>query len=147
MPRFSRLEGDLHTDVLIVGGGLAGLLCAWNLKRAGVDCVLIEQNRIMGGVSGRTTAKLTAQHGLIYGNLLKKSGEESAGLYWQANRDAVAALSELARNADCDFQAQNHYLYATDSTEKLEAEMRDCAKNLQFERAAELRDQILELKR
>ena len=123
MPRFSRLEGDLHTDVLIVGGGLAGLLCAWNLKRAGVDCVLIEQNRIMGGVSGRTTAKLTAQHGLIYGNLLKKSGEESAGLYWQANRDAVAALSELARNADCDFQAQNHYLYATDSTEKLEAEM------------------------
>lgn len=123
MPRFPRLEGDLHTDVLIVGGGLAGLLCAWNLKRAGVDCVLIEQNRIMSGVSGRTTAKLTAQHGLIYGNLMKKLGAERAWLYWQANRDAVAALAELARNADCDFRTQNHYLYATDSTEELEAEM------------------------
>ena len=119
MPCFSRLEEDLHTDVLIIGGGLAGLLCAWNLNRAGVDCALIEQNRIMGGVSGRTTAKLTAQHGLIYGKLLEKYGPEKAGLYWQANRDAVAALAKLARDADCDFQTQNHYLYATDSTEKL----------------------------
>jgi len=123
MPCFSRLEEDLHTDVLIIGGGLAGLLCAWNLNRAGVDCALIEQNRIMGGVSGRTTAKLTAQHGLIYGKLLEKYGPEKAGLYWQANRDAVAALAKLARDADCDFQTQNHYLYATDSTEKLESEM------------------------
>jgi len=123
LPCFSRLEADLHTDVLIIGGGLAGLLCAWNLTRAGVDCVLIEQNRIMGGVSGRTTAKLTAQHGLIYGKLLKNLGSEKARLYWEANRDAVAALGKLAGDADCDFQSQNHYLYATDSTEKLENEM------------------------
>ena len=123
MPRFSRLEGELHTDVLIIGGGLAGLLCAWNLDRAGVDCILIEQDRIMGGASGRTTAKLTAQHGLIYGKLLKNMGPENAGLYWRANRDAVAALGKLAREADCDFQTRNHYLYATDSTEKLEIEM------------------------
>ena len=54
MPRFPQLEEDLCTDVLIVGGGLAGLLCAWNLTKAGIDCTLIEQNQIMQGVSGRT---------------------------------------------------------------------------------------------
>ena len=27
LPRFAPLEGDLRTDVLVVGGGLAGLLC------------------------------------------------------------------------------------------------------------------------
>ena len=65
MPRFPSLQEDLRTDVLVIGGGLAGLLCAGNLTRAGIDCVLIEQDRLMGGVSGRTTAKITSQHGLI----------------------------------------------------------------------------------
>ena len=128
LPDFPRLEGDLHTDVLIVGGGLAGLLCAWNLRRAGVDCALIEQNQIMSGVSGRTTAKLTAQHGLIYGKLLKEYGAETAKLYWQVNRDAVTALGELARCADCDFQTQNSYLYATQHSNELEAEMEACVR-------------------
>ena len=128
MPRFSQLDRDLHTDVLIIGGGLVGLLCAWNLNRAGIDCVLIEQNRLMQGVSGRTTAKLTSQHGLIYGKLLKKLGVEQARLYWQANQNALAELSALAETAACDYKLENNYIYATDGTQKLEAEMAACEK-------------------
>lgn len=123
LPQFSQLETDLHTDVLIIGGGLAGLLCAWNLTRMGLDCVLIECNRIMSGVSGRTTAKLTSQHGLIYGKLLKKYGVERTRLYWQANQEALTKLSTLAESADCDFTRTNNYIYATDGIQKLEAEM------------------------
>ena len=120
MPQFPQLEGDLHTDVLIIGGGVAGLLCAWNMTRAGIDCTLIEQNRIMHGVSGRTTAKITSQNGLIYGKLLKELGPERARMYWQANEDALAVYRELAKG---NFSSQNNYIYATDGTEKLEAEM------------------------
>ena len=123
LPQFPQLGGDLHTDVLIIGGGLAGLLCARNLINLGLDCALIEQNRIMRGVSGRTTAKLTSQHGLIYGKLLKKYGAERAWLYWQANQDALSALSALAKSADCDYQPENNYLYAKNNPSKLEAEM------------------------
>ena len=123
MPRFPQLETDLRTDVLIIGGGLAGLLCAWSLSRAGIDCTLIEESRLMQGVSGRTTAKLTSQHGLIYGKLLKQFGLEQAKLYWQANQDALTELRALAQNADCDFSPQNSYIYATTDTGKLEAEM------------------------
>lgn len=126
MPSFPQLEGNLQTDVLIIGGGLTGLLCAWKLTRAGMDCVLIEQNRIMSSVSGRTTAKLTAQHGIIYDKLIQKYGLEKARQYWQVNRDAVQELGELARSFDCDFLEQNSYLYATGSTKKLEAEMTAC---------------------
>ena len=126
MPQFPQLEEDLHTDVLVIGGGLAGLLCAWNLTRAGVECTLIEQNRLMHGVSGRTTAKVTSQHGLIYGKLLTKFGEERARLYWRAHEDALAAFRLLAEEARCDFETKNNYIYATDSTQMLEAEMAAC---------------------
>lgn len=128
MPRFPQLDRDLHTDVLIIGGGLAGLLCAWNLTRAGVACVLVEQDRLMQGVSGRTTAKLTSQHGLIYGKLLKKFGVEQARLYWQANQDALTELSTLAEPADCDYKLENNYIYATDGAQKLKEEMTACEK-------------------
>lgn len=128
MPDFPQLEGDLHTDVLIVGGGMAGLLCAWKLTCAGVACALIEENRMMHGVSGRTTAKITAQHGLIYGRLLKEYGAQWARLYWQANEDALAAFRELAGEGQFDFAPQNSYLYALHDSPELEGEMEACTR-------------------
>lgn len=126
MPHFPQLDQDVHTDVLVIGGGLAGLLCAWQLTCRGVDCVLIEEKRLMEGVSGRTAAKLTSQHGLIYGKLLKKFGPEKARLYWQANEEAQAEFSVLSQKADFDFAPENNYIYATNDTKKLEAELAAC---------------------
>ena len=126
LPEFAGLEGTLRTDVLVIGGGLTGLLCAWKLARAGVDCVLLEENRLMHGVSGRTTAKVTAQHGLIYGKLLQKFGPEKAGLYYQANAEAVSAFRELAQEADFDFEPKNNYIYQRCGTEALERELTAC---------------------
>lgn len=123
MPEFPQLDQDLHTDVLIIGGGMAGLLCAWNLTNAGIDCTLIEEHRLMSGVSGRTTAKLTSQHGLIYHKLLKRFGPERARMYWIANEDALAAYRKLAESANFDFCPQNSYVYATTEGKKLELEM------------------------
>ena len=126
MPHFPQLDQDMHTDVLVIGGGLAGLLCAWQLTCKGVDCVLIEEKRLMEGVSGRTTAKLTSQHGLIYGKLLKKFGPEKARLYWQANEEALREFATFSQKADFDFKPENNYIYATNDTQKLEAELAAC---------------------
>ncbi len=124
MPRFAALDGNLRTDVLIIGGGLAGLLCAYYLQKAGVDCALIEENRLMGGVSGRTTAKLTSQHGVIYKKLLDRFGPEKARLYYKANEDALGAFRSLAKEGAFDFEMQSSFLYATDELQTLEEEMR-----------------------
>ena len=72
MPQFEPLQKNVDTDVLVVGGGMAGILCAWQLKQAGVDCVLVEQDRLCGGITKNTTAKITLQHGLIYHKLNDK---------------------------------------------------------------------------
>ncbi len=122
-PRFNQLEGDLRTDVLIVGGGLAGLLCAHKLARAGVDCALVEASRICGGTTKGMTGKLTAQHGLIYHKLLRRFGAERARLYLTANLEALDEYRALCREMDCGFAEEDNYVYSLDSREKLEREL------------------------
>ena len=128
LPSFGPLEGDLKTDVLIVGGGLAGLLCAYSLRRAGADCALVEADRLCGGVTGRTTAKLTFQHGLIYHKLLQTFGPERARLYLEANRGALNRLRELCRDIDCDFQERDSYVYALRDRRALDRELEALAR-------------------
>lgn len=123
LPEFPALPGDLKTDVLIIGGGLTGVLCAWKLERAGVDYALVEADRICHGVSRNTTAKLTAQHGLVYHKLLKRFGEEIARGYWEVNSRALEEYRELARWADCDLESRDNYIYALDNTAELEQEL------------------------
>lgn len=120
LPRFPKLEQERKTDVLILGGGMAGLLCARLLTDSGLDCTLIEADRICGGITGNTTAKITAQHGLIYGRLCREFGPERTKLYWQANDLAVRVLSEMAEG--CDLERKPHYVYATRSLSGVEDE-------------------------
>lgn len=58
LPCFKALEGNAKTDVLIIGGGIAGVLCAYFLQERGVDYLLVEADHICSGITGNTTAKL-----------------------------------------------------------------------------------------
>ena len=124
LPRFEPLDTDLTADVLVIGGGMAGILCAHVLKRAGADCVLVEAGRLCGGVTGDTTAKVTAQHGLIYHRLLEQVGEEGARLYLQANQQAVEEYRQLCRSIECEFEEQDSVVYSRYDRETVEKEVR-----------------------
>ena len=110
---------------------MAGLLCAYLLHQAGVQTVLVEAGRICSGVTGRTTAKITAQHGLIYHKLLQKLGPERARLYLEANEDAVARYYRLCKEIPCHFESQSNFLYSIDNRQVLEQEVHEIQK-LQF---------------
>ena len=128
LPQYAPLEQDLEADILIVGGGMAGLLCADRLRREGADCVLIEADRILRGVTGNTTAKITSQHGFCYERLLREFGTEKARGYWQANELAIREYAHLAQTIDCDFQRVDNLIYATDSAEKARKEFKALCK-------------------
>ena len=124
LPHFSKLEDDIKTDVLIIGGGIAGILTAYFLHRAGVDYVLVEKEELCGETTGNTTAKLTLQHGLIYSRLLKQYGEEKTRLYYEANKNALEQYAKLCAEIECDYEIKNNYVYSKNNRRSLEEECR-----------------------
>ena len=123
LPQFPQLWGEVSTDVLVIGGGMAGLLCAYQLQNAGVDCVVAERKQIASGVTGNTTAKLTSQHGLIYSKLSKQFGLEAARLYLEANEKALCEYRTLSSKIPCDFEIQSHTVYSRQDIGALEEEL------------------------
>lgn len=123
LPEFSHLEENLSTEVLIVGGGIAGILCAYMLAQAGVDYVLVEAKTICSGMTENTTAKLTIQHGLLYHKLIQKFGLEKARMYLEANQDALQEYERLCQDMDCDFEKKDSFVYSMNKPELLNQEI------------------------
>lgn len=113
------LEGERRTDILIIGGGIAGMLCAYFLDKAGADYLLVEAGTVGGGVTGKTTAKITAQHGLLVQKLLKNWGKERAKLYWEANCRAVEQYRALCGEIGCEFEEQRACVFSRSDRDAL----------------------------
>ena len=124
LPQFEPLRSDLNTDILIIGGGMAGLLCAYKLAQTGVDYTLVEAGRICGGITKNTTAKITSQHGLIYDKLIREFGVERARLYLEANQKALEEYRTLCKSIDCEFQDKDAFVYSLDGRKKLDRELK-----------------------
>ena len=122
-PHFDALDGNKKTDVLIIGGGIAGILSAYKLKNAGVDCMLVEADEICGGITKNTTAKITLGHGLIYDKMIKRFGEDGARLYAEAQAGAIREYARLCGDIDCDFEKRDNYVYSLDDAKKIEKEV------------------------
>lgn len=109
------LEGDLETEAAVIGGGMAGVLIAYELQKRGVKTVILEADHLGGGQTKNTTAKVTSQHDVKYQKLIEDFGEEKAGQYARANQRAIAAYRELIeeKHIDCEWGECPAYLYST----------------------------------
>ena len=126
--RYPSYEDSDQADVAIIGGGIVGLTAAYLLANAGLAVTVLEARRIGRGVTGRSTAKITCQHTLIYAHLARTLGIDKARLYAQANLAAVAAIIRLAETLriECDLERKSAYVYAVrdDRRAALEREAR-----------------------
>lgn len=120
---FRRLEQDAKTEVLIIGGGMAGILCAYLLHQAGVPYILLEAETIGSGITKNTTAKITSQHGLIYDKLIREFGLDRARQYLSANEAALQKYRELCCDMDCGFEEKTAYVYSLNDRRKIEREV------------------------
>ncbi|GIH76805.1 FAD-dependent oxidoreductase [Planobispora longispora] len=111
---YPALTHDIEVDVAVVGAGIAGLSAAWELTKAGRSVAVLEAGRVAAGVTGHTTAKLSAQHTLIYAKLRKSAGKEAAHLYARSQQEAVEHLARTAAELgiDCDLERVPAFTYA-----------------------------------
>ncbi|AFH63737.1 FAD-dependent oxidoreductase [Paenibacillus caseinilyticus] len=126
VPQYPKLTQDLHADVVIAGAGITGMLTAYLLLQKGVKVTVIEAGQVLSGTTKHTTAKITAQHDLIYDELISHFGKDKARLYYEANREGLELIVRTAEELgiDCGLTREDAYVYTTsdDYIGKLQAE-------------------------
>lgn len=116
IPKRLPLDSDIEADVAVIGGGMAGILTAYQLECAGVRTVVLEAGRIGGGQTRNTTAKITSQHGMFCHDFIEKKGRDAAGQYVRANQAAVEEYKRIVEEEriDCDLEEKDSYVYSQD---------------------------------
>src|SRR5687768_4955047 len=109
---FEPLKQDIETDILVIGGGIAGLTTAYCLIASGRDVILLEDGAIGSGESGRTTAHLTNALDDRYYNLQKLFGKGKAKLAADSHTAAIDWIEQVieTENIDCEFKRLDGYL-------------------------------------
>ncbi|MFY0148077.1 FAD-dependent oxidoreductase [Bacillus cytotoxicus] len=119
LPTFPALSENIKTEVVIIGAGITGITTAYLLAKEGMKVVLLDSDRILNGTTGHTTAKITAQHDLIYDELINHFGIDKARLYYEANHQALQFIKETVKthHIECGFTEEDAYLYTTGKDE------------------------------
>lgn len=116
---YPRLDHGLETDILIIGGGITGVTCAYCLAQKGAKPVLIESGTLCDGTTGNTTGKITIQHDLRYGQITDKYGMNFARLYAESQNSALNFVKEQVKkeNIDCQLAEETAYVFASSESD------------------------------
>lgn len=120
---FPKLHSHIKTDVLVIGGGMAGLLCGYQLQKNGIRCIIAESGKVAGGITQNTTAKVTSQHGLCYHKMKSRFGTGITGLYLEANEQALTQLRTMGKQIDCHWKDLDNFIYSTENPQILDEEL------------------------
>ncbi len=112
---FEPLTSNMEADIVVIGAGLCGLLTAYMLKDTGQKIVIIDAGKIASGTSANNTAKITAQHGIMYKELFDKD-ESAARLYKKVCTDAIENYKKIIteNNILCDYRECDALVYSID---------------------------------
>lgn len=128
LPEPAALAANLLSDVCIVGAGIAGMTTAYLLAREGRSVIVLDDGRIGGGMTERTTAHLSNAIDDRYFEIERLHGEEGARLAAQSHTAAIDRIEAIVANEgiDCDFERLDGYLFLPpgESEVVLERELR-----------------------
>jgi gamma-glutamylputrescine oxidase len=119
--RCAALEGAVQADVVVVGGGFAGLSAALEMAQRGLSVVLLEADRIGSGASGRNGGQAIVGYASGQEPFESQLGAADAQRAWDMSVEAVDLIETriAAHGIDCDWQ--RGYTYVADSAKKARA--------------------------
>ena len=120
---YSSLDSDIKCDVLVIGGGIAGILIAYKLTNAGKNVVVVEMGKIGEKKTVKTTASITLLQDVFYNELISNIGFDKTKTYYKACQDAILEYKKLSNYLDFDYEDVSSYKYFKDDNENLNEEI------------------------
>lgn len=112
--RLSPINNDIKTPILIVGGGIAGLMCAYQMMKKNITFILVDAGKLASGVSAYTTAQVSVAHDALYNEIQKKHDKEHAITYLKLQLEGLDLVKKIIKeeNIECDYKEESTVLYA-----------------------------------
>lgn len=110
----NRLTGNIKTNVVIVGGGMAGLSAAQSFYNKGCSVVLLEKSYCGAGASGKSSGFITPDSELNLSHFTRLFGLDKAKKVWKFGEGGVHFIEENIKkfNLACDYQKQDTLVVA-----------------------------------
>jgi glycine/D-amino acid oxidase-like deaminating enzyme/nitrite reductase/ring-hydroxylating ferredoxin subunit len=118
-PTLSSLTDTQDVEVAVVGAGIVGLTTALLLAQQQRSVLVVEGAELASGVSGFTTAKVTAGHRLAYSRLESDHDSDAARGYAEAQQAGLALVRVLVEKHGiaCDLEVLPNYVVAQEEDE------------------------------
>lgn len=111
---YASLDTDIHTDVVVIGGGISGALTAWYLNLAGIPNVVVDKRHVGMGSTAASTALLQYEIDTPLRELIKKVGKKDAVKSYLLCRKAIYDLEEICMQiGESDFECKPSFQYAS----------------------------------
>ncbi|MCQ6558841.1 NAD(P)/FAD-dependent oxidoreductase [Paenibacillus mendelii] len=109
------LESDLTIQVAIIGGGLSGALCGYELAKQGIPSIILERGEIAGGSTAANTGLLQFSNDIMLSELIDQIGESAAVLFYRACELAIRQLRDMSAELgkDVEFAARSSLYFAS----------------------------------
>jgi gamma-glutamylputrescine oxidase len=113
---FRRCSGTIKTDIVIVGGGMAGLSAAQAFRQRGLSVVLLEQYACGSGASGKSSGFITANSEIDLAHLKRRYGIAQAHKIWEFVSSGVQLIQDNIKQYSlaCDYKVQESLILAND---------------------------------
>src|SRR3989344_9510719 len=104
-----KLNGNEKAEVVIVGGGMAGLSAAQRIIKEGCSVTLIEKDFCGSGASGKTSGFITPESEIELSVLVSNYGSEKAKRIWEFVLSGVEIIRKniIENKIECDYQIQD----------------------------------------
>ena len=108
------LKDNIECDILIIGGGIAGLSCAYYLRDSNKKIVLIDKDKIGYGATSKNTGKLDYMQGLVYHKIENNYNSEVAHLYYESQKEAISEVVKIIKKhkINCHLKQTPSYVFS-----------------------------------
>ncbi len=113
LPSHPSVKEDFETEILVIGGGLSGLLCAYELLKSGKSVTVVTANTVGDGACRYSTGIVSGDGGPDLLRLRELLGQEQAVSWYRLAASAVEQLEKILDHtgSKCDFRRRDTFCY------------------------------------